>query len=122
MHVSSSAHGTEIVTEAEAKGKGDDVQQSAEGGVGGGGGGGGGGHSAATLALDIGASPGGWSRFLAENVGCRCVLAVGGFFAFFYPGFIYVYYIFFIYAWLRMLAADASLVSVVFLFIFVIKL
>ena len=32
---------------------------------------------ASHLALDIGASPGGWSRFLFEDVGCRCVLAVG---------------------------------------------
>jgi hypothetical protein len=84
MHVSSSSNGTEIVTETQAKGKGDDEQQSAGGGAGGVGGWGGGGRGenfAATLALDIGASPGGWSRFLAENVGCRCVLAVGVFFS-----------------------------------------
>jgi hypothetical protein len=64
-HVSSSSYDTDVVaTETQAQREGDEKQERS------------------TLALDIGASPGGWSRFLAENVGCRCVLAVGGFFGF----------------------------------------
>ena len=34
-------------------------------------------YEAPELALDIGASPGGWSKFLFEDAGCRCVVAVG---------------------------------------------